>query len=75
MNKRRIKIVKQGHEAVAGTDPVDPAPRRRRVQQDENDMSNTVKNWIAERRENSIAEQGASAAQVFAWASEPDAAP
>ena len=35
-------------------------------------MTNAVKNWISERRENSLAEKDSTGRQVFAWHQLPD---
>jgi len=66
MNKRKIKIVKRDapipQPTPAPETPADP----------ERGMTNAVKNWISERRENSLAEKDSTGRQVFAWQQLPD---
>ena len=70
MKDRIIKVIKSGTEPAAK-----PAPntRERLVLQEKEDaedlreMTGNVKNWITERRENSIAEQKTAKLDRNAW--------
>jgi hypothetical protein len=66
MTKRKIKIVKRDAPIPQPT-PVPESPA-----DTEKDMTNTVKNWITERRENSEAEKDSNTRQIFDWTTLPD---
>lgn len=72
MPKQVIRIVKRKHAAAAvAGEPVAAEPKRTDVG-DRRDMTDTVKNWILERRENSQAEKVFSDGRIFAWNSVAD---
>ncbi len=70
MKKRVIKVIKSGAEIAP---PPPPTTKEIRIQvekdrvEDDRDMASNVKNWIDERRENSIAEQKTANIDRVAW--------
>ena len=70
MKNREIKVIKSGAEPAL---PPKPTTREIKIQleKDEADdlreMTGNVKNWITERRENSIAEQKTAKIDRVAW--------
>ncbi len=70
MKKRLIKVIKSGAEPAA---PAAPTTKEIRIRQEKEDiedlreMTGNVKNWITERRENSLAEQKSDKKNRVDW--------
>ena len=76
MSKPKIKVVKRNQrlarEKRPSAEEVRTLEERERVE-DHRSMSDTVKNWIAERRENKETEDQDSVSQLFSWNGKPKA--
>jgi len=66
MTQRKIKIVKPAAPTAR------PAAANKKAADPERRMTNNVKNWISERRENRRSEQDSNDRTVLKWSKLPD---
>jgi hypothetical protein len=70
MKKQTIKVVKKDQplppEKQPSAEEIRTIEERASVE-DHRNMSDTVKNWIAERRENKDAEDQSDVSQLYSW--------
>ena len=70
MSKLKIKVVKRNQapkpDPVRTEEEIRTIEERERIE-DHRNMSDTVKTWISERRENRDAEDQDSVSQLFSW--------
>jgi hypothetical protein len=67
MTNRKIKVVKRDAPPLVSPD-ISPQPRAN----PDRGISNTIKDWISESRENRRSEKAASDNAVFGWQQIPD---
>ena len=70
MKKRVIKVIKPGAENAAPPEPTAEAILIQQQQdkvEDDRDLASNVKNWITERRENSLVEASDASDSRKAW--------